>query len=186
MKMIVGLGNPGRKYEGTRHNVGFEVLRSLADKFAAPIPKAKFDGQHCKINMDGHPALLLWPLTYMNDSGRSVRATADFYKIEVEEDVLVICDDLSLPCGKLRARPKGSAGGQKGLADILRVFGTQQIARLRIGIDPTPPGWQTADYVLGKFDSQQRQSIDEAVKRACEAVNVWCSHDINTCMNQFN
>ncbi len=184
--MIVGLGNPGRKYEGTRHNVGFEVLKSLADKFAAPIPKAKFDGQNCKIDIDGHPTLLVWPLTYMNESGRCVRATADFYKIEAEQNVLVVCDDLSLPCGKLRARPKGSAGGQKGPADILRGFGSQDIARLRIGIDPTPPGWQTADYVLGRFDAQQRLSIDQAVGLACQAAAVCCTQGINACMNQYN
>lgn len=184
--MIVGLGNPGRKYQGTRHNIGFEVLELLASQHGSPTPKAKFEGQNCKIDVDGQSVLLVWPLTYMNESGRCAKATAQFYKINPQEDVLVVCDDLSLPCGKLRARPKGSAGGQKGLADILKVFGSLEIARLRIGIDPTPPGWQTADYVLGRFDAEQRGTIDEAVTQACKAAKVWCTQNINACMNQYN
>lgn len=186
MKMVVGLGNPGRKYDGTRHNVGFEVLQALADQHSAATPKAKFEGQHSKIQVLDQAVLLVWPLTYMNDSGRCVRATYDFYKIDPLVDLLVVCDDLSLPCGKLRARARGSAGGQKGLADILRVSGSQEINRLRVGIDPTPPGWQTADYVLGKFSAEQRTCIDQAVKQACVAITDWCLHDINVCMNKHN
>jgi len=186
LKMVVGLGNPGQKYIGTRHNVGFEILEQLGQKHLAPKAKTKFEGNHAQTNIGGQSTLLLWPLTYMNNSGRCVKATADFYKIDATEDILVVCDDLSLPCGKLRARAKGSAGGQKGLADILRVFGTQEIGRLRVGIDQTPPGWDTADYVLGKFNKEQRETVDIAIVAAIAAIEDWLAEGISHCMNQHN
>jgi peptidyl-tRNA hydrolase, PTH1 family len=177
LKMIVGLGNPGAKYEGTRHNIGFEVLVRL---------QAKFEGQLASATAGSQSLLLLWPLTYMNDSGRCVQATANFFKVNHQRDLLVVCDDLSLPLGKLRMRAHGSAGGQKGLNDILRVFGCQTIARLRIGIDPAPPRWDAADYVLGRFREDERPVMDVAVSKAVEAVVLWAKLGIETCMNQIN
>src|SRR5262245_48968364 len=118
MKLIVGLGNPGGKYKNTRHNVGFEVAARLGKEFATAAPRAKFQGEITEVTIAGQKALLLTPLTYMNASGASVLATRDFYKIE-NQNVLVVCDDFALPLGKLRLRPKGSSGGQKGLEDIL-------------------------------------------------------------------
>lgn len=122
----------------------------------------------------------------MNSSGRCVKAFIDFYKLDPTADLLVICDDLSLPLGKLRMRPKGSAGGQKGLNDILRATGTQEIDRLRIGIDPTPPRWETADYVLSQFRSEEITVVDDAVKNAADATIDWALHGPEYCMNQIN
>ena len=183
---MVGLGNPGAKYEGTRHNVGFDVLSTLCKQRNAPSPRGKFEGQLTSIAVDAMNLIVVWPLTYMNDSGRCVKAVTSFYKIDVHQDLLIVCDDLSLPTGKLRLRAKGSAGGQKGLNDILRIFGTQEIARLRIGIDATPPHWETADYVLGRFSQEERSVIDEAVTTASNAVIDWCTHDMAYCMNRIN
>jgi peptidyl-tRNA hydrolase, PTH1 family len=138
MKLVVGLGNPGKKYQGTRHNVGFEVLDELARRTQAGGPKSKFSGNLVETRVDEEKLLLLYPHTYMNLSGNSVRPAFDFYKLELP-DVLVVCDDFNLPVGKLRLRPQGSSGGQKGLADIVRKLGSEEVPRLRIGIG-RPPG----------------------------------------------
>ncbi len=185
-KIVVGLGNPGAKYEGTRHNIGFDVLNALCKQRGAPSPRGKYEGQITSIAVDAVNLILVWPLTYMNDSGRCVKAVTSFYKVNVQQDLLVVCDDLSLPTGKLRLRAKGSAGGQKGLNDILRLLGTQDIARLRIGIDATPAHWETADYVLGRFSKDEKPMIDEAVSAASGAIVDWCTHDLAYCMNRIN
>ncbi len=182
----MGLGNPGPKYEGTRHNIGFDVLNYLCQLLLAPTPRAKFEGQLTSVTVHDTTLVLVWPLTYMNESGRCVKAVAQFYKIDPPTDLMVICDDLSLPLGKLRMRGKGSAGGQKGLNHILQVCGTQEIARLRIGIDPAPPQWDTADYVLGRFRQEEKMTIEIAIKEAADALLTWCKHDLNYCMNQIN
>lgn len=184
--MVVGLGNPGAKYNGTRHNIGFEVLANLRTKLGASTPRAKYEGQFSTAAVDGVSLLLVWPLTFMNDSGRCVQPMASFYKVNYEQDLLVVCDDLSLPLGKLRFRASGSAGGQKGLHDILRMFGGQTVARLRIGIDPAPPQWDAADYVLGRFREEERPVVDKAVADATEAVLSWATRGIAFCMNKFN
>jgi peptidyl-tRNA hydrolase, PTH1 family len=185
-KIVVGLGNPGAKYAGTRHNVGFEVVDVLQARFGSSSPKIGQDSQTSSIEIGQVKLLLVWPLTYMNHSGRCVQPLVNFYKIDKVHDLLVICDDLSLPLGKIRIRPKGSAGGQKGLADILQRLGSQEVPRLRIGIDPTPPNWDAADYVLSRFRKEERPTIDQAVQLACEAVEAWCFHDLQFCMNKFN
>lgn len=185
-KAIVGLGNPGAKYEGTRHNVGFELLDAFAKHTHAPERRSKFDGLYSSVMVGSTKLILVWPLTYMNNSGRCVKAFADFFKLNVQQDLAVVCDDLSLPTGKLRIRPKGSAGGQKGLNDILKCCGTQEIPRFRIGIDPTPPRWETADYVLGKFRPEERLLIDDAVAKTVKAVEAWCQNDLAYCMNHYN
>lgn len=185
-KIVVGLGNPGAKYEGTRHNVGFDVLQHLCNQRGASATRAKFEGQITSIAVDSLRLIAVWPLTYMNNSGRCVNAVTNFYKIDVRQDLLVVCDDLSLPTGKLRMRAKGSAGGQKGLNDIIRVLGSQEVARLRIGIDSPPPQWETADYVLGRFSQEERPLIEQAVAIACQVVIDWCTHDIAYCMNRIN
>lgn len=184
--MVVGLGNPGAKYEGTRHNIGFDVLNYLSSKLLAPTPKAKFEGQLTKVTVHDTTLFLVWPLTYMNESGRCVKAIAQFYKIDVLQDLMVVCDDLSLPLGKLRMRAKGSAGGQKGLNHILQVCGSQEIARLRIGIDSPPPQWDAADYVLGRFRNDEKPVIEESIKDAAAILQTWCAHDLNYCMNKIN
>lgn len=185
-KIVVGLGNPGAKYAGTRHNVGFEVVDLLQSKFGSSPPKIGHDSQTSTIEIGKIKLLLVWPLTYMNNSGRCVQPLVNFYKIDKVHDLLIICDDLSLPLGKIRIRPKGSAGGQKGLADILQRMGSQEVPRLRIGIDSTPPNWDTADYVLSKFRKEERPIIDQAVQLACEAIEAWCHENLQSCMNKFN
>ena len=169
MKLIVGLGNPGRRYEGTRHNIGFCVLAELARRSGAGRAANRFLGEVVEAESGGEKLLLVGPLTYMNESGSSVLAARDFYKLPNEE-LLVVCDDLSLPLGKLRFRARGSSGGQKGLADIVRRLGTEEFARLRIGIGSPPDGWDPADYVLARFAAAERPVIDEAVATAAEAV----------------
>ncbi|HVU87200.1 MAG TPA: aminoacyl-tRNA hydrolase [Pirellulales bacterium] len=185
MKLVVGLGNPGRKYEGTRHNVGYMVLAELARRAGSQGTKAAFQGELADIAISVERTLLLWPHTYMNRSGMSVLAARDFYKLN-NDDVLIVCDDLHLPLGKLRFRPQGSAGGQKGLADVIRVLGTEDVPRLRIGIDEAPPGWNAADYVLARFSKQDQSVIDEAIVRGAEGVETWVRRGIQECMNQYN
>jgi len=185
MKLVVGLGNPGRKYEGTRHNVGYAVLAELARRFAAGRPKAKFQGEFVEADICGQKTILLSPLTYMNRSGACVQAARDFYKLP-NEDLLVVCDDFNLALAKLRFRSKGSAGGQKGLADVIRQLGTEELPRLRIGIGSPPEGWDPTSYVLGKFGNEEREQIELAVVQAADAVAVWVREGMEHCMNQYN
>lgn len=185
MKLIVGLGNPGGKYRDTRHNVGFHVLDLLVQQSGGSIPRSRFQGEWTEARVGGETCGLLCPHTYMNHSGRSVLEARDFYKIE-PENLLVICDDFALPLGKLRVRSKGSAGGQKGLADILLRLGTEEIPRLRIGIGPVPEKWNPADFVLGKFTKEEVTLINESIRRSVEAVALWVRQGIQDCMNQFN
>jgi PTH1 family peptidyl-tRNA hydrolase len=192
MKLIVGLGNPGSEYVGTRHNVGFEVL----DQFAARLgwiaegqfdrsAKSNFDGLTVDGMLSNEKTLLLKPMTFMNLSGRSVQAAMAFYRLE-PADIMVVLDDLALPCGGLRMRAGGSSGGHNGLKDIERVLGTDQYPRLRIGIDPAPARIAGRDYVLGRFSAEQRKLIDPALARACGAIATWIDKGIATAMNQCN
>ena len=185
MKLIVGLGNPGDKYVGTRHNVGFVVLAELAKRHGTGTPRAKFQGEVQEGTIGGERALLLTPLTFMNLSGASVLAARDFYKIEMP-DLLVICDDFNLPLAKLRFRPDGSSGGQKGLEDIIRRLGTEEFPRLRIGIGPPPQGRDVAGYVLSKFTKDEQPDIQAAITRAADAVSAWSQSGMQHCMNQYN
>lgn len=185
MKLIVGLGNPGRKYAGTRHNIGFDVLAELAKRYAADKPKARFDGELTEVQIESQRVLLLWPLTYMNNSGGCVQPTRDFYKV-ASEDLLVVCDDISLPTGKLRLRAKGSSGGQKGLKDIIQRLGTEEFPRLRIGIGAQPAGWELADYVLSKFSKEEEPAVAEAVVKAADAATDWIRSGLATAMNKYN
>ncbi len=186
MKVIVGLGNPGRRYEGTRHNIGFQVVAELVRRFAAGSrPKAKFDGEIIESNVDGQPTCFVYPLTFMNESGRCVGQIVDFYKI-ILSDLLVVCDDFQLPLAKLRFRPDGSHGGQNGLEDILQRLATFEVPRLRIGIGPLRTGWNPADFVLSRFDSEERPRMEAAVVRAADAARVWIHDGLAVAMNQFN
>jgi PTH1 family peptidyl-tRNA hydrolase len=185
MKLIVGLGNPGKRYEKTRHNVGFEVLDALAVRNGAAPSREKFDGLVADATLAGQRALLLWPQTLMNRSGASVAAAAGFYQLPLG-DVLVVCDDFNLPLGKLRIRSQGSAGGQKGLDDIIGRLGSEEVARLRIGIGPVPQEWDPADFVLSRFSAAERKEIDDAVARAADGVECWVADGIEVAMNRFN
>jgi PTH1 family peptidyl-tRNA hydrolase len=185
MKLIVGLGNPGRRYVGTRHNVGWEVLASLADRFGVSSPQAKFQGEIVEAVVQGHKALLLAPHTYMNCSGSSVRAARDFYKL-ADSALVVVCDDINLPLAKLRFRARGSSGGQRGMEDVIRHLGTEEFTRLRIGIGAPPPQWDAADYVLGKFTAEEREQMDAAVASAVAALAEWVCQGVEYCMNRYN
>ena len=185
MKLIVGLGNPGLTYRGTRHNVGFMVLEQIAAERGIKLNQKAFRGLRGDGQIGAESVILFLPLTYMNLSGDAVRETMKFYKIP-REDLLVICDDLNLPLGKLRMRRSGSDGGQKGLGSIIRNLGGEEFARLRIGIDSPPPGQPAERYVLGKFPKNDRPIIEAAVMRAAEAAITWVYYGPDEAMNRFN
>ncbi|MEN6449805.1 MAG: aminoacyl-tRNA hydrolase [Thermoguttaceae bacterium] len=189
MKLVVGLGNPGRRYQGTRHNVGYAILAELARKFGRTPPRERFHGEvvEADLGMAGQEqrALLLSPTTFMNRSGISVQEAMSFYKL-ANQELLVLCDDLNLPVGKLRFRAAGSSGGQKGLDDIIARLGTEEFSRLRLGIGAAPEGWNWADYVLSKFRSDELPAIEVAVVTAAEAVAAWARKGTEFCMNQYN
>ena len=185
MKLVVGLGNPGRRYQRTRHNVGYVVLAELARKCGVSAPKARFQGEVVEAELGASKALLLSPTTFMNLSGTSVQEAMSFYKLP-PRDLLVICDDLNLPVGKLRFRAKGSSGGQKGLQDIIGKLGTEEFARLRVGIGAAPDNWDWADYILSKFTSEEVPVIERAAGLATDAVVAWACEDADYCMNHYN
>ncbi|MDB4637321.1 MAG: aminoacyl-tRNA hydrolase [Planctomycetaceae bacterium] len=185
MKLVVGLGNPGKKYQGTRHNVGFEVLAELANRFSASQPSLKYDSEIAEVMIGREKVILLAPQTYMNESGRAVRKCFDFYQPELT-DVTVLCDDMNLELGRLRWRSKGSAGGQKGLDDIIRHLGSEEFPRLRIGIGRPPGQMNPADFVLGRFTSRERSTMDQVVVAAADSIELWISEGVESCMNRFN
>lgn len=185
MKLIVGLGNPGRKYDQTRHNIGFVVVDKVAALTSAGPSKTRFEGLFAEASLGGEKMGLLWPQTYMNASGQSVRKAMDFFKL-VADDVLVVCDDLNLPSGKIRLRPSGSAGGQKGLADTIRHLQTESFPRLKIGIGRPPEGWEVVDYVLGKFSGKENEAIEPAATAAAHAAMSWVTDGVTMAMNRFN
>ena len=200
MKLIVGLGNPGREYLGTRHNVGYEVVDAIAARLGWVASSAgefdrtartKFAGLYIDGSVSLHGTggverlLLLKPTTYMNLSGRSVQEAMAFHKLE-PADVMVVLDEMALPCGKIRIRSGGSSGGHNGLKDIERALGTSQYPRLRVGVDAPPPRIPGRDYVLGRFTEEQRKLTDAAVKRSTDALITWIERGINAAMNVFN
>lgn len=186
MKIVVGLGNPGSKYKGTRHNVGFDVIEALVQKYAfGKRAKSKFNANMNEVMIGTIKVVLLSPLTYMNLSGQTVRAAIDFFKLDLE-DLLVICDDLNLDVGRIRVRAKGSAGGQNGIKDIIKRLGTQDFSRLRLGIGRPPANWDTSDYVLGQFDDVDQALIGDSVKQAANACECWVQNGIQATMNRFN
>jgi PTH1 family peptidyl-tRNA hydrolase len=184
MKVVVGLGNPGPKYTGTRHNIGFEVIDYLASGPHCSAFREKFAAFVAELKEGGESLLLVKPLTFMNLSGQAVRAVLDFYKLG-PADLLVVCDDFNLPLGKLRVRVKGSHGGQNGLRNIQDQLGTDEYARLRIGVGQPDPG-DAVDFVLSRFKPAERKPAEEAVATAARAVLVWAGNGIEACMNRFN
>jgi PTH1 family peptidyl-tRNA hydrolase len=183
MKIVVGLGNPGARYDGTRHNVGYAVVDYLASAPDAGRFQNRFQAQVCEVFADGEKMILVKPETFMNLSGRSVRQVVDFYQAELA-DLLIVCDDINLPLGKLRVRAKGTHGGHNGLRDIQNHLGTTEYARLRIGVDA--PSSDAVDHVLSRFKPGERDVIKDAVARAAQAVIVWAKQGVQVCMNQYN
>ena len=185
MKVIVGLGNPGRKYEGTRHNIGFEALKILAERHSGESWKSRFEAETSEIQLCGERALLVAPQTFMNLSGRSVRSVVSFYKTPLSE-LLIICDDLNLAPGRIRIRTSGSSGGQKGIQNIIDQLGTTEFPRLRIGIGRPSEGMDTVNYVLQTFAKSERPVLEQAVDRAELAIECWSKEGIVTAMSLFN
>ena len=189
-RFVVALGNPGRRYARTRHNVGWFVSTALRKRWNAEKGRRAFGGRLLDLRpavADGQPrrVMLFEPLTYMNRSGEAAATLVGFYKADWT-DVLVVLDDMALPPGKLRARAGGSDGGHNGLKDVLAMAGTQEVPRLRIGIGPPPAGMDAIDYVLTAFGDEQKQTIDKAVDKAADAVEDWIEFDIKYVMDKYN
>ena len=169
MFVIAGLGNPSFRYEGTRHNVGFEVIDMLADQYRIRIKEKKHKALCGTGIIEGNKVMLVKPQTFMNLSGESIGAVLNFYKLEPESEFLVVYDDISLAPGRIRIRKKGSAGGHNGIKSIISTIGTQEFLRIKIGVGEKPEGWDLADYVLGRFSREERRQAKDAFERACDA-----------------
>lgn len=185
MYIIAGLGNPGKQYARTRHNVGFEVIDLLADRMGISVEEKKFKGLYGKGMLAGERVVLLKPQTYMNLSGESLREAADFYKVEPEH-IVVIHDDIDLEPGQLRLRAKGSAGGHNGLKNIIAHLGTQEFPRVKVGVGAKPKGMDLADYVLGHFSKGEQAMMEEAYREAEDAVELLLSEGMEKAMNRYN
>ena len=184
--LLVCLGNPGDKYENTRHNVGFMVADEVAGRQGKPIQRLKFKALTNTLTISGEKVLVMKPITYMNLSGEAVRQAADFYKIPPER-ILVVSDDTALPAGRLRIRKGGSAGGHNGLKSIIQHLGTDQFPRLRVGVGEKPhPYYDMADWVLGRFTGEDRARMDQAVERAAEAIECILKDGLDRGMSRFN
>ena len=180
MKLIVGLGNPGKEYEGTRHNCGFMVV----DKLNTEINQNKFKGLYTKVKYHGEDVILLKPQTYMNLSGESVIAAMNFFKLD-KEDIIVIYDDLDMPVGKLRLRKTGSAGGHNGIKNIIAHLSSQDFKRIRVGID-RHKYMKVVDYVLSRFAKEETEAINQGIDKASDAVLDYLDHDFDYIMNRYN
>lgn len=186
MFIIVGLGNPTAEYAGTRHNVGFDVIDQIADKYNISVTERKHRAFCGKGIIGGQKVILVKPQTYMNLSGESVRSVLDFYKVDVETELLVIFDDISLDVGQLRIRKKGSAGGHNGIKNIIQHLGTNVFHRIKVGVGEKPKGYDLADYVLGHFSKGEREQMEEGYKKAVNAVELMLQGEVDAAMNEFN
>ena len=186
MYIIVGLGNPGTKYNNTRHNVGFETLDLLIGKYRAGGPFEKWKAMYGSAYIGGEKVLFVKPLTYMNLSGEAVRAVVDYYKIDPEEELVVINDDVDLEPGSIRIRKSGSAGGHNGLKSIIECLGTQKFTRIRIGVGAKPADRDLADHVLGKFPPEELPLVREAKEHAAEAAAAIVTDGVDIAMNRYN
>ena len=184
--IIAGLGNPDEKYQGTRHNVGFDVVDRLAEKYQIAVDTKKHRALIGKGVIEGQKVLLVKPQTYMNLSGESIRSLVEYYKIDPEEELLVIYDDISLEVGQLRIRRKGSAGGHNGIKNIIAHLGTQEFPRVRIGVGEKPARMDLADYVLGHFSTEDRAKVEEAIGHAMDATVLMMQGEVDKAMNDYN
>lgn len=183
--MVVGLGNFGGRYDSTRHNVGFEVVDRLARRCGIAVDRRKFNGLYGQGRHEGRPLYVVKPQTYMNLSGEAVVPLARYFQVPVQ-GLLVVCDDFALPLGKLRMRARGSEGGHNGLRSLIGLLGTQEFARLRLGVGPVPPFMDCADFVLSRFASDEVPAVREMVERADEAVGAWMTDGMDRAMTRFN
>lgn len=186
MYVIVGLGNPDKEYDNTRHNIGFSAIDYLADKYDIRVNEVKHKAMLGKGIINGQKVVLVKPLTYMNLSGEAVRAVIDYYKIEEENELIVIYDDISLDVGQLRIRKKGSAGGHNGIKNIILHLGHDTFERIKIGVGEKPKGYDLADYVLGHFSKEELTIMSESMKDVDGAVNLMLQDQVDEAMNQYN
>ncbi len=187
MKLIVGLGNPGSEYVKTRHNAGFMAIDLIAQHHAdGQVARSKFHSMVLDAQVGGEKCLLMKPVTYMNRSGQAAAEACRFYKLNPATDVLVLVDDVALPCGMIRLKAGGGAGGHNGLTDLARKLGTEGFARLRIGVDEKPPMMRLDDYVLGRFTEEQLDRLGPALTQSAEAAGVFAAEGIEAAMNRFN
>lgn len=186
MYIIAGLGNPTLQYEGTRHNVGFDVIDTLAEKYNISVDARKSRAFIGKGMIEGQKVILVKPQTYMNLSGESIRGLVDYYKIDVEHELLVIYDDISLDVGQLRIRKKGSAGGHNGIKNIIANLGTQNFPRIKVGVGEKPKKYNLADYVLSHFSKAERELMEEGYQKAVKAVEMLLDGEMEAAMNEYN
>lgn len=186
MYLIAGLGNPDKKYEHTRHNVGFDVIDELAEKYNININEKKHKAFIGKGVIEGQKVVLAKPQTYMNLSGESIVELVHYYKIDPETEMIVIYDDISFAPGNLRIRQRGSAGGHNGIKNIIKCLGTQEFMRIKVGVGEKPPNWDLADFVLGHFAKEERENLESAIDRAMEAVGYMINGDVVKAMNEYN
>jgi PTH1 family peptidyl-tRNA hydrolase len=183
--LIVGLGNPGLQYSATKHNVGFEVIERLAYEHNISLNQTKHKAVYGTGFIEGQKVILAQPQTYMNKSGESVRLLMDFFKVEVE-NVIVIYDDISLDLGQLRIRKKGSAGGHNGIKNIILHLGTQDFPRIKVGVGEKPPGWDLADYVLSRFSKEEIEIMVPTIKETCMSIETIIGFGLDEAMNRYN
>lgn len=186
MIIIAGLGNPTKEYEGTRHNVGFQVIDKIAEKYNIAVDAKKGRAYVGKGIIEGQKVLLIKPQTYMNLSGESIRELVDYFKVDPKEELLVIYDDISLNPGQIRIRKKGSAGGHNGIKNIIANLGSSVFPRIKVGVGEKPKGYDLADYVLGKFSKEDRVLMEEGYDLACEASALIMQGAIDQAMNEYN
>lgn len=186
MFIIAGLGNPGREYENTRHNIGFCVIDDIARKYRITMLERKHKAVIGKGYIDGQRVILVKPLTYMNLSGESIREAVDYYKVDETSQLVVVSDDISLDVGQLRIRKKGSAGGHNGLKNIIQHLGHENFIRIRMGVSDKPQGYDLKDYVLGHFTDKEKKVLEETCRNAVEAVCMILQGDVDGAMNRYN
>ena len=186
MYLVVGLGNPGRQYEATRHNMGFDTIDYLVEEYKVPQGGVKFNAMYGKTVIGGEKVILMKPLSFRNLSGGPLSDMVNYFKIDPGTELIVIYDDIDLDPGQLRIRKQGSAGGHNGIKDIIRQLGTEKFLRIKVGVGAKPKGWDLADYVLGRFSTEDRKIVDEAIARAGKAVDIMISQGPDAAMNEFN
>lgn len=186
MYIIAGLGNPTAQYQGTRHNVGFDVIDKLADRYSISVVGRKSRAFVGKGIIEGQKVLLVKPQTFMNLSGESIRGLVDYYKIDPETELLVVYDDISLDVGQLRIRKKGSAGGHNGIKNIIAQLDTQVFARIKVGVGEKPKGYDLADYVLGHFSKAEKEMMEDGYDKAIKAIKLFLNDEMDQAMNLYN
>lgn len=186
MFIIAGLGNPKKEYDNTRHNVGFAAIDTLADKYNITVMNIKNKALTGKGTINGQKVILAKPITYMNLSGESIDLLVNYYKIDIETELIIISDDINLSPGQIRIRKRGSAGGHNGLKDIIRHLGCEEFQRIRIGVGEKPKGYDLADYVLGHFSQEEKPFINEGIKKAVCSVEMMLTGNTDQAMNEFN